>query len=618
MGYRQDIQVLRGIAVLFVVLFHLGLTHFENGFLGVDIFFVISGFLMASLYHTGNWKAFYVRRLRRLVPAYYVLILCTLIAGMLCLEWGEFKALCEQAVYALFFASNFDFWMQNSYFSDMHYTPLLHLWSLGVEMQFYLIFPAFFWFCRKWRWLSIVAFCLSALACFLALYVSPKTSFFLIPFRFWEFSLGVVGSLYFCKEGSARYHFPKIAVLGMVLLCIIPLYPVSGNALSFVQGHPGAVSLIVCFSTIFVLSFGNGTSFGTGFLSRLGEEIGKYSYSIYLVHYPVILLFFYEPFRGSNISEMNGVYFISVVLLIAVLSFLMFELVEKRAARLLGGPVLILFPVAVAVSIPIVTLIKEKQYSEYDLNVRNAIFDRDEYRCGKVFRLMHPVDEVCKLNNVDGEQKVLLLGNSHADSLKTSFTDVATQNGFEVWFVVQNQPLMDIPGALDVEDIISIVQTIKITDVVIHYSRNGLELTQLEDIQVALTGAGVTVNYLTPVPVWPQKVPELLVTAKDMAGELPRMTYQDYLNQNRYLLDAVDGIKRDLDGFYDLGREFCNPGCKVVSKEGKPFYFDRSHLTLTGADYLRPVFKRLFDRLSKQHLPIGTKINRKSYQVVVL
>lgn len=144
MHYRPDIQILRGIAVVFVILFHLNVPLFSHGFLGVDLFFVISGFLMALLYERGQTFKFYQRRANRLLPAYFATTVATVAISAFITLPSEQIQVMEQGVFAAFFMSNIGFWAQNSYFSTSEFTPLLHLWSLGVEIQFYLIVPLLF------------------------------------------------------------------------------------------------------------------------------------------------------------------------------------------------------------------------------------------------------------------------------------------------------------------------------------------------------------------------------------------------------------------------------------------------------------------------------------------
>ncbi len=190
MEYRKDIQILRGISVLLVVLFHLEIGGFKSGFLGVDVFFVISGYLMAMLYNPERKWEFFVKRARRLLPAYFAIIVLTLLACMLITTPNDYDSVVKQTLFATFFTSNIGYWIENSYFSKSAFNPLLHLWSLGVEIQFYLLLPLLYWLFSKIRGSYFVVLLGSLVACFYMTGISPKTAFFMLPFRLWEFLLG--------------------------------------------------------------------------------------------------------------------------------------------------------------------------------------------------------------------------------------------------------------------------------------------------------------------------------------------------------------------------------------------------------------------------------------------
>src|SRR5690606_33988416 len=146
--------------------------------------------------------------------------------------------------YSIFFANNFGFWMQNSYFSKMDFNPLLHLWSLGVEIQFYLIVPLLAWLFRKSKFLLLIL-CVGSLAlCIFVVGISPKTSFFMMPLRIWEFLIGFVIATYFTINGNLKYkNLEVLGLLGFLGLIIIPFLKVDGESLSRIYGHPSLYAL---------------------------------------------------------------------------------------------------------------------------------------------------------------------------------------------------------------------------------------------------------------------------------------------------------------------------------------------------------------------------------------
>ena len=190
MEYRKDIQILRGVAVLLVVFFHLEIAGFSSGFLGVDVFFVISGYLMAKMYEPSEKMTFFVKRARRLLPAYFAVVLVTVILATFTITPNDYAQVTRQAGFATFLIPNIGFWLENSYFDKAAFVPLLHLWSLGVEIQFYLLVPVLFWIFQKWKAGYVLFLAGSAVLCFIIVGISPKTSFFWLPCRLWQFLIG--------------------------------------------------------------------------------------------------------------------------------------------------------------------------------------------------------------------------------------------------------------------------------------------------------------------------------------------------------------------------------------------------------------------------------------------
>ena len=198
-GFRLDIQALRGWAVLVVVLDHMGLGILPAGFLGVDIFFVISGFLITGIIvqslskNDFSFTSFYMRRAKRLLPAAFVVIASTAVASAWFLTSSEMLSLNDQVAGALTYTINFVLMGQVDYFATEAETkPLLHMWSLAVEEQFYLILPLLLVLTPRSYTLRLVVIgaILSFVVCSLLRSSYPNATFYMLPFRAWEFLLG--------------------------------------------------------------------------------------------------------------------------------------------------------------------------------------------------------------------------------------------------------------------------------------------------------------------------------------------------------------------------------------------------------------------------------------------
>ncbi|MEO9632721.1 MAG: acyltransferase [Sulfitobacter sp.] len=298
---------MRGVAVVLVVLFHLNAPYFDHGFLGVDAFFVISGFLMAILYQKGKVRDFYKCRASRLLPAYFATIILTLVISAYVTLPSEHSQVVEQGVFASVFLPNIGFWLQNSYFSKAEFNPLLHLWSLGVEIQFYLIVPLLAWLHRRSYRLSALLLLGSMAGAFLLVNVSPKTAFFMMPFRAWQFLLVAGVAWYLSSARGLPYSIPWLGMTALILLLGITIaYPVDGQLPDPIFGHPGLAALLITLATACVLAFGLPDSFERSIPGLILRKLGDWSYSIYLAHFPVIVLALYVPFSGTILTPLAG------------------------------------------------------------------------------------------------------------------------------------------------------------------------------------------------------------------------------------------------------------------------------------------------------------------------
>lgn len=308
--YRPDIDGLRAIAVTIVVAFHAGVPGFTGGFVGVDVFFVISGYLITGLLvgelrETGSisLSRFYARRVRRLLPALALVLASTLLLGSVVLlsVAGEQQDLAKSALAAALSASNIFFWLGSNYFSvQADLMPLLHTWSLSVEEQYYLVWPALLialMLLAGKRWgvftrVLLTALLLVGITTF-AVGVrttmnDPPAAFFLMPMRAWEFALG--GLLVLAAPAVERWPTFVRATLFAVGILLIGIATV---ALDSAVAYPGTAVLLPTLGTVALIAAGCGPTFAAlqGWLASRGMvAIGQLSYSWYLWHWPLLSL----------------------------------------------------------------------------------------------------------------------------------------------------------------------------------------------------------------------------------------------------------------------------------------------------------------------------------------
>ncbi|WP_166802425.1 acyltransferase family protein [Microvirga pakistanensis] len=305
MHYRREIDGLRAVAVLSVVLFHAGIETFAGGFVGVDVFFVISGYLITSLIigekAAGDFSflRFYERRARRILPALFLVIAVTIPVAWLLLLPPAMKDFAQSVGYVSFFSSNILFWKQNGYFDTAaELKPLLHTWSLAVEEQYYLLFPlVLLAFLRKGRRWAVVALAALCLASFTAAQIgsarNPVKAFYLLTTRGWEMLIGALLALHAFNrsitwarsETVTRYVNEAAGLLGLGLIALA--------VLSFDEEtpFPGIYALVPTIGAgLIILCASPETLVGRWLGWRLPVGIGLISYSFYLWHQPLFAL----------------------------------------------------------------------------------------------------------------------------------------------------------------------------------------------------------------------------------------------------------------------------------------------------------------------------------------
>lgn len=296
MRFRGDINGLRAIAVMAVVLFHFGIAGAQGGFVGVDVFFVISGFLMTGIIYSRLEKnafstlEFYKDRARRIIPALAFLCLFLLVVGWVLLLPGDYAELAEHSLGSLGFVSNLIYWKDAGYFEQAsHDNWLLHTWSLSVEWQFYLAYPLLILVLKRCMPLRHTRWVLGAIAIgslALSVYASsrwPTSAFYLLPTRMWEL---LAGGLVFLFPWTASRESSRWLEAGGIALIVLSILAFAGDTL-----WPGWPALVPVVGTMMVIYSARHESWLT--CNRASQFLGKISYSVYLWHWPFAVWLYY-------------------------------------------------------------------------------------------------------------------------------------------------------------------------------------------------------------------------------------------------------------------------------------------------------------------------------------
>jgi peptidoglycan/LPS O-acetylase OafA/YrhL len=443
-NYRADIDGLRAVAVLPVVAFHTFPTRFGGGFIGVDIFFVISGYLISGIILGGlekqkfSFREFYARRIKRIFPTLVLVFATCMILGWVLLLGGEYKQLGKHVAGGAAFVSNFVLWGEAGYFdSAAESKVLLHLWSLGIEEQFYLLWPLCLFFASRKRWLTPVLLVGLLLASFTLNVVRVRTdpvgTFYSPTTRFWELFVGAF-------LAWVSLHKPKrlrwmIGAEGATLRSFVGLALI-GSALVVVRtdkAFPGFWALLPVVGAAFLISAGPDAWCNKHILSnRLMVFVGLISYPLYVWHWP--LLIFEHFFEYGSYSWQVRVAAVALAFVLAWLT-----------ARFVEGPIRTGLPKIWKVAVPAVAMatlfilgaltyrndgypLRLKDMGEYEAYFDNTPpeyryfhahdvprtyrFDCDFYDADTKRAKSAPVDASCYTPH--SEKKVVLWGDSHA------------------------------------------------------------------------------------------------------------------------------------------------------------------------------------------------------------
>jgi peptidoglycan/LPS O-acetylase OafA/YrhL len=430
--YRPEIDGLRAIAVLSVLLYHGALFHpalprLGGGFTGVDIFFVISGFLIGGILwrdirETGRIRLarFYLRRIKRLAPAYFAMVAAVLVVGWLILLPFEFREFGKSLIAATVYLSNIHFHREAGYFDGLsEEKPLLHTWSLAVEEQFYIVLP--FLMLALLRWRASLPVVLGALAlvslaaCLWLTRAMPSATFYLFPFRAWELLAGVLLAIAGQERGWRFALHPALSWAGLALIA-------ASVTLIRPEGFPGWQALGPVLGTALILANGRDANPVNRALAHPAPVfIGLISYSLYLWHWPVLVLSTYWRGGGGGAAEAAG--WLALAFVLATLSW---RYVERPVRQMPGGARALLAGTVLA-SGALLALgavlwrgdgLPARFAPEYRTHIAaSGDFNQDWSRCTWPASGPFAGVETCPIGP-DGAPRVLIWGDSHLRAMK--------------------------------------------------------------------------------------------------------------------------------------------------------------------------------------------------------
>ncbi len=452
-NFRYDINALRAIAIIGVVAYHYGIIGFTGGFVGVDIFFVISGFLISSHINRDlkenefSFSAFYASRLRRIFPALAVMCIACSLWGWYYVLPKEYLVNARHELYALLFVSNYSFSNERGYFDAASTTkPLLHTWSLSVEGQFYLLLPLFLAailrFSHQYKLIITSFVFLVSLAC--CLYysrVDAGTAFYQLATRAWEFIAGTLLAMVVIKNNSVIFSNIR-SIIGLSFL-IISIGWFNSSLL-----WPSYYALLPVVGSMLLISSGEVLLTRRLFNSWLLQRLGDISYSLYLWHWPVWV--FAKSYVNTRLDrELTQIEIVELIGLVVILAILSWRFVEKPT-RLKSGWWSIkrlwqcaLITLGLFISFTIANAVTKGLPNRLPVFLQHSLIEADTSTPrGECFRdsgaQKKAAEQFCQFGADNTQPSVLLWGDSHANMYLSAISKAAENVGVSGYIATQS------------------------------------------------------------------------------------------------------------------------------------------------------------------------------------
>lgn len=651
MQYRPEIDGLRAVAVLPVILFHGGFDIFSGGFVGVDVFFVISGYLITTLLiediEQGKFSllSFYERRARRILPALFFVMLCCLPFAWLWMMPEDLRDFAQSVLAVSVFASNFLFWRETNYFTvNAEEKPLLHTWSLAVEEQYYIVFPILL--VLLWRFGRSPAFWVIFLIAVISLALSewgwrnkPSANFYLAPTRAWELFAGSLAAFIVTKHGIRGNNWLALAGLGAIGFSIF--------AFDHTTPFPSIYTLVPVLGVVLLILFATGETIAARILStRVLVGIGLVSYSAYLWHQPLFAFARIRSFFEPGLALMSGLAVLSIIL--AAVTWKLVEqpfrgknapLLPKRAQIFSASGAGILLFLAIGVA--------GHQAGGFPGRISSEALAMAEVTDGDTSGCMNrprPRDAAdgkdCRIGASSVVPDIAIIGDSHASMISGALTDSLLEQERSaaiyaygwcaplIHFATNTSPknncLREVKAAFE-----QVLRRDELDTVILHaewanYTTGyrphadrdtaaylfspswAFDWTSarvednaasfeaaLDHALQALRDANKRIILVLSVPEYTFDVPVTMAKFARFgrhASEVPRLSKDAYLQRNAAVLEVVNRLKQKHDfDVVDPSTAFCREDlCDIIDPSGASLYEDSNHITYEGAQRVVP------------------------------